>query len=55
MDADQIDPEGKVNSGGQTVAAQRLQRGQGQLENFPPFTAIPVERQRIFSFKNSGK
>lgn len=55
MDADQIDPERKVSSGRQTVAAQRLQWCQAQLENFPLSAVIQVERQRIFDFKKSGK
>ena len=55
MDANQIDPEGKVNSGRQMATAQRLQRCQVQLENFPLSVVIQVQRQRIFNFKKSGK
>ena len=55
MDADQIDPEGKVHPGRQMATAQRLQRCQGQLENFPLSAVVQAERQRIFNFKKSGK
>lgn len=48
MGANQTDPERKVSSGRQMVAAQRLQRCQVQLENFPLSAVIQVERQKDF-------